>query len=133
MNGINRVFILGYLGSAPEEMKSKTGKVYVRLSLATHYNRKSESGERESSTTWHRVTVWCKNAERCRARLAVGTPLAVEGYISKYTYAKPDGTDGSGFSIVARDVHFVSGSKKNPESESLNFDKSTGEILEGAI
>jgi single-strand DNA-binding protein len=107
MNGFNRVFLMGYLGAEPEMQSSRNGKSYVRLSLATHHHKKLESGEREQSTTWHRVTVWGKNAERCQTFLRKGSPLAVEGYISKYTYERDDGSDASTFSVVAREIHFI--------------------------
>ena len=122
MNGINRVFILGYIGAQPELMTSKKGKPYVRLSVATHFNKRAEGGERESATTWHRVTVWGKNAELCRDRLTKGSALAVEGYLSRYTYEKEDGSDAQGFSVVARDVHFIgkkSGVSPSTRSEFL--------------
>ncbi len=114
MNGINRVQIMGYLGADPEPLTSKKGKPYVKLSLSTHFNKRLEGGERETTTTWHRVTVWGKNAERCRERLQKGSPLFVEGYLSKYSYEKEDGTNGSGFSIVAREIHFVGGKSPTP-------------------
>lgn len=107
MNGINRVFLMGYICAKPELMTSKGGKTYVRLSLATHFNRRLEGGERESTTTWHRVTVWGKNAELCRDRLGTGSMLALEGHLSHYSYQKEDGTDARGSSVVARQLHFI--------------------------
>lgn len=107
MNGFNRVFLMGYLGADPDLQTSRSGKPFVRLSLATHYAKKGESGEREQTTTWHRVTVWGKNAERCKKRLQKGSPLAVEGYLSKYTFERDDGSDASSFSVTAREVHFI--------------------------
>jgi single-strand DNA-binding protein len=107
MNGINRVFLMGYIGAKPELMTSKKGKTYVRLSLATHFRRRTEEGELESTTTWHRVTVWGKNAERCCDRLITGSVFALEGYLSHYSYQKEDGVEAQGFSVVAREVYFV--------------------------
>lgn len=114
MNGINRVFIMGYLGHDPEMQSSKTGKSYVRLSVSTHFNKKLLSGDKERTTVWHRVTVWGKNAEKCQDYLQKGSPLAVEGYLSNYKYEKDDGTDAHGTSIVAREIHFIG--SKSPEA-----------------
>lgn len=107
MNGINRVFLMGYVGADPELQSSRHGKSYVRLSVATHHSRKLESGEREDNTTWHKVTVWGKNAERCHAYLKTGSTIAVEGYLSKYTFERDDGSDATNFSVVAREIHFI--------------------------
>lgn len=127
MNGINRVFLMGYLGAEPELQASKTGRPFLRMSIATHYGKKLESGERQNTTTWHRVTVWGKTAERCQNYLYKGSPIAIEGYLSKYTYAREDGTDAQSLSIVAREVHFVGGPKvenvaANREIETNDFD-----------
>lgn len=118
MNGINRVFLIGYLGADPELQTSKEGKSYVRLSLATHYNRRLDTGERENTTVWHRVTVWGKTAERCQSSLQKGVPLAVEGYLSRYTYSRDDGSEVQATGIVAREVHFIGRARQNSLAES---------------
>ena len=117
MNGINRIFLMGYLGQDPEAQSSRNGKPYVRLNVATHFNKRLDTGDKQESTTWHRVMVWGKNAERCQNYLHKGSALAVEGYLSKYTFEREDGTDGQLTSIVAREVHFIGGSRSRPEIE----------------
>ena len=117
MNGFNRIFLLGYLGADPEMQNSRGGKPYVRLSLATHFNKKLDGGEKKESTTWHRVTVWGKNAERCQNHLHKGDPLAVEGYLSKYSYEREDGSNAHAMSIVAREIHFIGSKRKKALSE----------------
>lgn len=111
MNGINRVFLMGYLGANPELQSSTNGKPYVRLSLATHHTQKGESGEREQATTWHRVTVWGRKAELCNEHLRSGSALAVEGYLSKYTRKGERGgeqmPDVTSTTVVAREIHFI--------------------------
>ncbi len=111
---------MGYLGANPELQSSRNGKSYVRLSVATHHNRKLESGEKEQTTTWHRVTVWGKNAERCQTYLQKSSALAVEGYLSKYTYEREDGSDASAFSVVAREIHFLGKSPDNRDQPSTS-------------
>lgn len=107
MHGINRVFLMGYLGAAPELQTSKGGKPYAKINLATHYTKKLDSGERQATTVWHKVQVWGRNAERCHTYLDKGSPLALEGYLTKYNYEKEDGTPGTGILVVAREVHFI--------------------------
>lgn len=123
MNGINRVFLMGYLGAEPEVQASKSGKSYLRLNIATHFNKKMESGERQSTTTWHKVTVWGKTAERCQNYLHKGYPLAIEGYLAKYSYSREDGTEAQSHSIVAREVHFI-GSNKSSSNAPSNHEES---------
>ena len=118
MNGINRVFLMGYLGREPESHQSKSGKNYVRLSLATHFNKKLETGEKEETTTWHKITVFGKTAERCQSNLQKGDPFAVEGYLSQYKYDREDGGEATAHSVVAQQIHFI-GRRSKPEPEPL--------------
>lgn len=128
MNGINRVFLVGYLGSTPELQVSKNGKTYARLNLATHYNKRLDNGDRQESTVWHKVQVWGKNAERCHAYLQKGAALAVEGYLSKYSYEKEDGSQATETTVVAREIHFISG--KGTKKKDFDADGSEADQIE---
>lgn len=83
MKSMNRVFLMGHLGHAPELMESKNGRPYARLNIATHRARpKGGDGESETLTDWHSVFVWGKQAEICAEHLQRGALVFVEGYIS---------------------------------------------------
>jgi single-strand DNA-binding protein len=82
MRSLNRVFLMGYLGSAPELTTSKTGKVYSRLSLATHRSWMSDEDKREERTDWHSVFVWGALADRCVTNLRKGALVFVEGSLT---------------------------------------------------
>ncbi len=122
MNGINRVFLMGYLGADPERQVSRNGKAFVKLSLATHYNKRMDSGEKEATTVWHRVMVWGKTADVCHSSLQKGSALAVEGYLSRYSYERDDGSEATATSIVAREVHFI-GRRRSQLAESTDFSR----------
>jgi single-strand DNA-binding protein len=107
MMGINRVFLLGYLGANPELQTTKLGKPFARLSMATHQRHKNEEGETQTTTQWHRIMVWGQVAELCKNYLQKGSPLAVEGSLSHFTGAREDGSPFSQTSITAHQVHFV--------------------------
>lgn len=132
MNGINRVFIMGYLGSDPELQTSKTGKAFLRLNIATHYTKRIENGDPQDTTTWHRITVWGKSAERCQNYLHKGSPLAVEGYLSKSSSTREDGTESSFVSIVAREVHFI-GSRKQVAPPEAAEDRDDGFMIPSGL
>ena len=65
MNGINKVFILGFLGRDPEAVTAKSGSAYTKLNVATNRPWKNEDGKWVDKTDWHRVIVWGKRAEIC--------------------------------------------------------------------
>lgn len=114
MNGINNVMIMGRLGADPEMRTSKAGKAYCRFSVATNYTRKLESGEKESQTTWHKVKVFGKTAEHCQTYLRKGSTALVEGYLSKHTYKRDDGSEATQIDVVGRQVSFIDRPKNAP-------------------
>ena len=83
---VNKVLLIGNLGSDPEVRRTQDGKPVVNLSVATSETWKDKaSGERKEKTEWHRVVIWneglwqrsiCKRARRftlrARYRLANG-------------------------------------------------------------
>ena len=114
MNGINNVTIMGRLGADPEMLQSKNGKAYCRFSVATNYTRRLDNGEKESQTTWHKVKVFGKTAEHCQTYLRKGSTALVEGYLSKHTYKRDDGSEATLIDVVGRQVSFIDRPKNAP-------------------
>src|ERR1700722_296853 len=84
MNGLNKVIIVGTLGSDPKDAKSRDGKSYTALNLATNRYWRSKEGTLERRTDWHRVNVWGKKAILCQENLKKGNPVCIEGYLSSF-------------------------------------------------
>jgi single-strand DNA-binding protein len=106
MKSINRVFLVGRLGSDPEMKTTKNGKTYARLSLATDKWSKLEDGKWEQKTEWHKVTVWGHEATKCADRLSKGAPVFVEGELSRYNYEQ-NGEKRFQTSITAQAISFL--------------------------
>ncbi|MBE3075368.1 MAG: single-stranded DNA-binding protein [Actinobacteria bacterium] len=72
---LNKVMLIGNLGSDPEVRSTTGGNRVATFSLATSRSWNSASGEKQEKTEWHRCVVW--NAK--------GTGLAdvVEKYCKK--------------------------------------------------
>ncbi len=121
MGSINRVVIMGVIGSHPELKLAKNGKPFVRLSLATHKRVKDADGNTRRETQWHKVMLWGKNAETCSAYCEKGAPLYIEGHIAPYTKDE-SGTVTQHISIVADQMHFIPGSKMAISSDRGEFD-----------
>ncbi len=114
MNGINNVTILGRLGADPESITSKSGKPYCRFSVATTYTKKMPNGEKESQTTWHKVKVFGKTAEHCQMYLRKGSTALIEGYLSKHSFKRDDGSEATLIDVVGRQVSFIDRPKTVP-------------------
>ncbi len=112
MQGLNKLFLLGYLGQEPEARTSSGGRPYTLLNVATHKRTYSgESEAPETKTQWFQVCVWGKQAETCSRYLSKGQGVMVEGYLNPY---KTPTTDGHryGLAINASHVEFLPRTKQ---------------------
>ena len=109
MQGMNKVFLMGYLGQQPEGRTSTNGKAYTVLSLATHRRNYSNESEQaaEVKTQWFQVCVWGKQAETCSRYLEKGQGVMVEGYLNPYQTATKEGEKRYGLAINASHVEFL--------------------------
>jgi single-strand DNA-binding protein len=104
MQSLNRIFLMGYLGNNPELYTTKSGKQFTGLSVAI--NRSTYTGEdgedgkpiKQSTTEWHYVKAWGKQADTCHKYLKIGAPVFIEGYVTQYQLKKegkePERTTG---------------------------------------
>ena len=76
---INKVILIGNLGSDPEVRTTPTGQQVATLSIATSRNYKDREGNRREETEWHRVIVWNQLAELAQRYLAKGRKVYIEG------------------------------------------------------
>ena len=100
---INRVELLGRVGSEPEMRYTSNGTAVTNLSLATDRPRK----DGESTTDWHRVVCWAKLAETINQYVAKGDRLYVTGRLVYDSYEGEDGQRRYYTEVHARDVVFL--------------------------
>ncbi len=76
MKSVNKVILIGNVGSEPEVRYTQKGDPILSFSLATSekYNDKEE-------TQWHRVSVFGKLAGVMKDYIEKGKPLYVEGQV----------------------------------------------------
>ena len=55
---VNKVILIGNLGTDPEIRNMQSGAKVANLSLATTESWKDQSGQRQDRTEWHRVVVF---------------------------------------------------------------------------
>ena len=81
MRSLNKVFLMGHLGRAPELLVAKSGQSYTRLSLATRRQWRDDEDHVQEHTDWHSVTVWGNQARSCCDYLNKGSLVFVEGLL----------------------------------------------------
>ena len=77
---LNKVTLIGNIGSDPEVRYTPTGGAVANITLATTFRWKDkQSGERKESTEWHRVVFYNRLAEIAGEYLKKGRQIYVEG------------------------------------------------------
>ncbi len=103
---LNKVFLLGRLGTAPE-MRSTANQLSVTtFSLATTEVRNT-SGQRQEYTEWHRIVAWGKTAEICNQYLTKGSPVFIEGRLQTRSWDDKNGVKRYTTEIIASNIQFL--------------------------
>ena len=67
---LNKMIIIGNLGSEPELRYTPSGTPVTSFSVATSRTYTSSDGERHEETEWLRVSAWNRLAELCNQYLS---------------------------------------------------------------
>ena len=79
---VNKVILLGRLGTDPEIRYMPSGSAVANLRVATNDGYKDrQTGEFQESTEWHRVVVFNKLAEIVSEYCKKGSQVYLEGRI----------------------------------------------------
>ena len=81
MAGVNKVILLGRLGSDPEVRTLPSGGKVVTFSIATSENYTNKEGVKVEQTEWHRIELWDNQANVAEQYLKKGDLAYIEGKI----------------------------------------------------
>lgn len=105
---MNKVILVGNLGSDPELRYTQGGEPVANFSLATNKKWKNKSGESQEHTEWHKIVVWGKTAENCEKFLKKGSKVLIEGEIQTREWEDKEGGKRYTTEIKALGVDFLS-------------------------
>ena len=105
-DGLNRVEIIGNLGSDPEMRYTANGTAVTTFRVAVGRSFTVE-GERREETEWFRVVAWNKLAELVQAHLTKGRKVYVEGRQNTRSWDAPDGQKRYMTELIANQVIFL--------------------------
>ncbi len=117
MAGINKVILVGNLGSDPELRNTPSGTSVCEFSVATNETWKGKDGQTQDRTEWHRIIVWGRLGENCAKFLSKGRQVYVEGRLQTRSWEDKDGNKRYTTEIVARDIQFLGGGGSRGGSE----------------
>jgi single-strand DNA-binding protein len=108
---VNRVTLVGNVGSDADVRTTNSGTKYAKLSLATSTTFKDRSGQQQEKVQWHRLTVWDKLADVVEQYVHKGDRLYVEGRIEYSQSEDRDGQKRHWTDIVVTDLVMLGGAQ----------------------
>lgn len=102
---VNKIILVGNVGSDPDVRVTSAGVKVARVSLATNWRTGGE--EPEERTDWHRVNLWGRLAQVTEDYVSKGDKLYVEGYLQYDSYER-DGVTIPTAEIRAREMIMLS-------------------------
>lgn len=125
MASLNKIMVIGNVGSDPEMRFTPNGASVTNFSLAT--NRKyNVAGEQKDATTWFHIVCWSKLAETCNQYLAKGKQVYVEGRLEIRKWTDKEEIEKTSVEIIANTVLFLGAKEKaevgvEPEESEIPF------------
>jgi len=122
MVGLNKVIIIGNIGTDPEMRYTPNGNPMTTFRMATSRNYTTAAGERKQETEWFTIITWNQLAEQCNQFLTKGQRAYVEGRLRSRTFEGSDGQPRFRIEIIANRVLFLdrpapAAAPESPEQE----------------
>ena len=121
---INRVELLGRVGTDPEMRQSQGGTPVTQFRMAT--DRRRQNGETEAD--WHSVVCWGRQAEAVPEYVRKGNRLYVSGSLAQNTFETEEGQRIHRTEVHAREVVFLD-SNGNGNGRSGDREEATREAV----
>lgn len=133
MASLNKVILIGNVGTDPELRYTPNGNPVTSFRMATNYRYTTSAGESREETDWFRITVWGKQAEQCNQFLSKGRQVYVEGRLHARNWQGQDGQMHTSLEVTANRVLLLGKRALAPlpeegefEPEDIPFEQSEG-------
>ena len=107
MMSLNKVMMIGNVGTDPEMRFTPNGNPVTTFRIATSRTYTTPEGDRRQETEWFTVVTWNKLAETCNQFLAKGRRAYVEGRLQTRNWEAQDGQRRQRVEIIANTVIFL--------------------------
>ncbi len=107
MVSVNKMIVIGNLGTEPEMRFTPNGRPVTSFRVATNWWYTTADGERKEETEWFTIVTWGRLAEQCNQFLTKGRLVYIEGRLRTHTWEGQDGQRHFSNEIVANRVSFL--------------------------
>jgi len=128
MASLNKMIIIGNLGSDPEMRFTPNGNPVTSFRVATNRVYTTAEGERKEETEWFAVVAWNRLAEQCNQFLTKGRLVYAEGRLRTHTWESQDGQKHYRPEIIANRVIFLDRQAAAPLLEERAEEAVVGEL-----
>ena len=104
---MNKMIVIGNLGSDPEMRYMQSGDAVTNFRVATTRRYRNREGQTVEDTQWFGVSAWGRLAEITNQYLTKGSKVYVEGPLSTRTWVGQDGQTRFSNDIRATEVQFL--------------------------
>lgn len=111
MAGVNKVILIGNLGSDPEVRHLSSGSVVANFNIATSESYNNKNGERVTQTEWHRIELWDGLAKVAEQYLKKGQTVYIEGKLKTENWQDNDGNNRTTTRIRGLNMTMLGGGK----------------------
>ncbi len=121
---LNKVILIGNVGSDPEIRATASGARVAKFSLATNRKYQDRGGQQQEKTEWHRLTLFGKLVDIVEQWVKKGDRLYVEGRL-EYSQSEKDGQTRYWTDIIVQEMIML-GSGGGAGSGGGSFDGGRG-------
>ena len=118
---LNKVTLIGNLGSDPEVRATPGGNRVAQFSLATSRTWNDQSGTKQEKTEWHRCVVWntkgSQLADIVERYVKKGDKIYVEGRIEYRQWQDKDGQTRYSTEINVRELILLGGRREGGDAD----------------
>ena len=107
MAGLNKMIVIGNVGTDPEMRYTPNGSPVTSFRIAISRVYTPADGERRQETEWFTVVAWNQLAEQCNQYLTKGRRAYVEGRLQSRKWEGQDGQARFTNEIIASRVLFL--------------------------
>jgi len=115
---VNKVILIGNLGSDPEVKTTPSGVQVANFSLATSESWTDKaSGEKKEKAEWHRLVLWRRLAEIAGQYLKKGAKIYIEGKLETRSWEDKEGQKRYTTEVIVDKLEMRGGDRQQEEYE----------------
>ncbi len=117
---VNKVILIGNVGSDPEVRSLQGGAKVATFRIATSERFKDRNGETRENTEWHSIVVWGKQAEFVENYVKKGLQLYVEGKLTARQWTDQSGSKHQVTEVKCESIQLLSKKETSQRPDSAS-------------